>query len=118
MGFVDKFLVNNPEDKFFNLKRKEDISTIYHDEYKEHHEDLDYWCDVPVGFPVDCDKILGIFGPGGAIAVACTQLNGTWTFKLIKKNRQGLPDLLVQLGYEFDKEYPEEDLASIECMIK
>ena len=41
MGFVDKFLANKPEDKFFNLKRKEDISTIYHDEYKEHHEDLD-----------------------------------------------------------------------------
>ena len=118
MGFVDKFLANKPEDKFFNLKRKEDISTIYHDEYKEHHEDLDYWCGVPVGFPVDCDKILGIFGPGGAIAVACTQLNGTWTFKLIKKNKQGLPDLLVQLGYEFDKEYPEEDLATIECMLK
>ena len=41
MGFVDKFLANKPGDKFFNLKRKEDISTIYHDEYKEHHEDLD-----------------------------------------------------------------------------
>lgn len=118
MGFVDKFLANNPEDMFFNLKRKEDISTIYHDEYKEHHEDLDYWCNAPVGFPVECDKILGIFGPGGAVAAACTKVGKNWTFKLIKKNKQGLPDLLKQLDYEFDKEYPESELATIECMIK
>lgn len=118
MSFVDKFLRDKPEDKFFNLKRKEDISTIYHGEYLEHHEDLDYWCTKPAGFAVDCDYILGIFGPGGAVAAACTRLNGKWTFKLIKKNKQGLPDLLVQLGYEFDKEYPDDDLAIIENMIK
>lgn len=118
MAFVDKFLRNKPEDVFFNLKRKEDISTIYHGEYENYHDGLDYWCKAPVGFAVDCDYILGIFGPGGAVAVACTKLNGKWTIKLIKKNKQGLPDILTQIGYEFDKDYDEDDLAIIENMIK
>ena len=85
MGFVDKFLANKPEDKFFNLKRKEDISTIYHDEYKEHHEDLDYWCGVPVGFPVDCDKILGIFGQVGLLRWRVLNLTTSGHSNLLKR---------------------------------
>lgn len=118
MSFVDKFLKDNPKDTFMNLKRKEDISTIYHGEYAEHHEGLDYWCDVPVGFAIDCDVILGLFGPGGAVACTCTRLNGVWSFKLLKKNRQGLADILVKSGFDFDTVYEENKLAQIDMLIK
>lgn len=117
MSFVDNFIKTKPEDNFCNLKKVEDLSTVYHGEYKSYSEGLDYWAKPPVGFSVDCDVLLGLFGENGAVVVACTQINNQWKVKLIKKNGKDMPKALVNGGFKFNVEYEDSDLPFLEALL-
>ena len=115
MSLFNDFKIKYPQDNFFNLKRTEDISTIYHNEYVGNIDsENNYWCEAPIGFKIKCDYIMGIFGKDFGIAVGVLPNNN---YRIIYKHPDSIPTQLKELGLSIDKEYSESEISNIISLI-
>ena len=113
-SFMGSFQQNKPQDNFFNLRRKEDISTIYHQEYLGDSEGLsDYWCEPPVGFKHRCDYIIGIFRDKVGLAIGVSQSGGNKFFTVLVKNPTDVPRYLIDYGIKHLFPYSENEINDI-----
>lgn len=110
--FADYVKDNYPKDKFFNLRRNEDLSTIYHGEFKGGFEgDLNYWSEPPIGFRTNCELLIAVIGFTDAMAIAADKVDGEWKYKIVRKQPGKLSEKLNSAGFELDTEYNEQDIA-------
>ena len=114
LTFVEEFKNNKPQDAFINLKRTEDISTIYHQEYRGGVDvDMDYWCKPPVGFKHKCDLILGVFGERHALAIAVDLNNDNPVYKVLAKNNETFSKDLLAMGIAPMQPYTDVEIVEI-----
>ncbi len=118
LSFAEAFKNNKPKDNFFNLRRTEDISTIYHQEYLGKVEgDMSYWCEPPTGFRHDCDYILGVFGELFGLAIGVIEKPSGNSYTLLTKNKEKFPTALTECGITPFTPYGEVDIDNIVNMV-
>lgn len=112
--YLTEFLANTKQRAFFNLKLKEDLSTIYHNEYEfGSGRGESYWALPPAGFSVPCDYLLAIFGSRGAVAVACVEKGKEVAYSLVLNKKSTLHESISDQGYEIGVEYTGEQIAAL-----
>ena len=101
------------KDCFFNLKRPEDASTLYHGELLGGADsELNYWCEPPAGFHSGLDEtLLVIYGARASIILGCKQNEDQ--YRVLIKNKANFPKVLRDGGYEPNTYYPETDVGDI-----
>lgn len=113
-SYAREFMAKKQKDNFFNLKRAEDASTIFHGELIGHSDaGVDYWCEPPHGFAGDCDIILVVFGLKASIILAVNKVDGVDTYTVTIKNPKNFPKVLRDGGFNPNVPYPEMDVADI-----
>lgn len=118
LDFAGTFKNNKPKDNFLNLRRSEDISTVYHQEYLGKVEgDMDYWCEPPTGFRHDCDFILGVFGEEFGLAIGVIVKSTGNNYMLLTKNADKFPSTLIECGVEPFVPYGEKEINDIVAMV-
>lgn len=112
-SYAKEFMGKCTQDKFFNLKRTEDASTIFHGELIGGADsDLNYWCEPPAGFMGSTDEyLLVIFGKFASIVLGCKK--GADEYRVLLKNGANFPKVLRNGGFEPNTYYPEVDLPDI-----
>lgn len=118
-SFAGMFKNKKPKDNFLNLRRSEDISTVYHQEYVGKIEgDMDYWCEPPSGFRHDCDYILGVFGQQVGLAIGVIEKLNSYSYTLLTKTDDGFPQILSECGILPFHPYGEKEIKEIIEMIQ
>lgn len=116
--YAEDFRKKYPEGNFFNLKRSEDISTIYHQEYEGRVEgDMNYWCLPPAGFKHHCDFILGVFGESAGLAIGVRSFQGKQSYIVLTRNDDSFPELLKDCGVKPNHPYTEAEISNIAGVI-
>ena len=115
-SYVKEFLERHPKDQFFNLKRTEDASTIFHGELiGGADEALNYWCEPPIGFCTEDEFILAIYGNRASIVLGCKR--DADQYRILIKNPGNFPKVLRDGGFEPNQYYPEMDVPDITRLI-
>lgn len=110
--FVDYVKENYPKDRFFNLKRNEDLSTIYHGEFKGGFEcNLNYWAEPPIMFRTNCELLIAVIGNTDAMAIAADKVDGVYQYKIVRKHPGKLSDKLAEAGFEIDTPYSNDEIV-------
>lgn len=111
-SYAKWFIENKAKDNFFNLKRVEDASTIYHGELKGGaNPELSYWCEPPAGLFGDDEYILVVYGPKASIMLGCKKDSAK--YRILIKNPQNFPKVLRDGGFNPNEYYPEMDIPDI-----
>ena len=118
LGYAKAIMQEYPKDKFFNLKRSEDLSTIYHGEFVGGAEEQVYWAEPPHGFRYNADILIAVIGNTAAIAIACVKKGASWEYMLIRKKHDYIPKALAEHGFEYEVPYGEEEILTAVSLIK
>lgn len=113
-SFADDFCLTKKKDYFYNLKRIEDASTIFHGELVGSNPLAeDYWCEPPIGFFYNCEIMLVVYGSKASVILAVNKTAGGENYSVVIKNPNNFPKVLRNAGFEPNKPYPEMDVADI-----
>lgn len=113
LGLAEWFMANKLEDKFINLKRAEDLSTVYHGEFKGGVEGLSYWATPPAGFKHKADVLLGIIGLEHGLVLAASKTDCKWTYNPIRAIGGSVDHVIEEYGYEFNHVYDEHEVHDL-----
>lgn len=113
-SFADEFCITKQKDYFYNLKRIEDASTIFHGELVGANPLAeDYWCEPPAGFFYKCEIMLVVYGTKASVVLAVNKVNGGESYSVVIKNPNNFPKVLRDGGFEPNTPYPETDISDI-----